>query len=320
MTATQTVDDMPFRFTNGHHRRGRVSIIADRETLLLALVIYTSWLAATYFHRWIPPLLLPVVGGWILAWHGSLQHETIHGHPTHSDALNDLIGGAPISLWLPYERYRESHLRHHASDDLTEPSSDPESRYLTPRTGPKARVQVAVATWTSTLLGRLTLGPAVEIATFVAREVARLARRDRHAWGIWGVHLFQAALVVGWLKLVCHMSLLLYGVAFIYPGAALTLLRSFAEHRAAEEHGHRIAIVENAPILGLLFLNNNLHAVHHRHPGAPWSRLPELYRRQRSAILFDNGGFVYDGYREVFRRFLLAPHDALFHRAAMEAE
>jgi fatty acid desaturase len=60
--------------------------------------------------------------------------------------------------------------------------------------------------------------------------------------------------------------------------------------------------------------------VHHRHPGAPWAQLPDLYRRQRSSILIDNGGFVYDGYRDVFRRFLLTPHDTLFHPAAIEAE
>jgi fatty acid desaturase len=310
---------MPSKLTYRQHRPSDEPLVAQRETLLLAVVIYAGWLGATYCQRWIPPLVLPLLGGWLLAWHGSLQHETIHGHPTRSAILNALIGRPPLGLWLPYERYRETHLGHHASEDLTEPSADPESRYLMRRAGVTATVEAVLAKWSSTLLGRLTLGPAVEISTFLARDVARLARGDLRAWTIWSVHVVEAALIVIWLKLVCHMSLLYYVAAFIYPGAALTLLRSFAEHRAAETQAHRIAIVENAPILGLLFLNNNLHAVHHRHPGASWARLPELYRRDRSSILLENGGLVYDGYREVFRRFFLAPHDDLFHRPRLRA-
>ncbi len=287
--------------------------IVERETLLLALVIYASWLGATCFHRWIPPLLLPLIGGWILAWHGSLQHETIHGHPTRSAALNTLIGAPPLSLWLPYERYRETHVSHHASEDLTAPSADPESRYLTRRVGLMATLEAVLMRWSSTLLGRLILGPAIEISTFLAREVSVLARGDRRRWIIWSVHLLQVVVIVLWLKLVCHMSLIFYAAAFIYPGAALALLRSFAEHRAAEQPGHRIAIVENPSVFGLLFLNNNLHAVHHRYPAASWTQLPCLYRRHRASLLSDNGGLVYDGYSEVFRRFLFAPHDAIFH-------
>jgi fatty acid desaturase len=72
---------------------------------------------------------------------------------------------------------------------------------------------------------------------------------------------------------------------------------------------HRVAVVERAPILGLLFLHNNLHVAHHDRPGAPWHRLPALYARDRERLLSANGGLVYDGYGEVLRRFLLTPHD-----------
>jgi fatty acid desaturase len=294
-------------------RTNRPHGAVDRETLGLAIAIHTGWLAATFEHRWIPWWLLPVVGGWLIAWHGSLQHETIHGHPTRSRSVNAVIGGAPLNLWLPYETYRDDHIAHHASEDLTEPTADPESRYLRQATGWRAGLAAFLARCNATLLGRLTLGPVLEVSAFLAREAAKLARADRRAWRIWSGHVVQAGLVVAWLKGVCHMSLLLYAATFIYPGAALALLRSFAEHRAAEAPDHRIAIVENAPILGLLFLNNNLHAVHHRHPSAPWTRLPKLYRNDRSRFLHQNGGLVYDGYRDVFRRFLFASHDDVFH-------
>ena len=87
------------------------------------------------------------------------------------------------------------------------------------------------------------------------------------------------ALVVAWLVLVCDMNLWIYFVAFVYPGTALMLVRSFAEHRAESDVDERTAIVENAPVMGLLFLYNNLHAVHHERPTMPWYRIPGLVPR-----------------------------------------
>jgi len=75
----------------------------------------------------------------------------------------------------------------------------------------------------------------------------------------------------------------------------------------------RIAIVERAPVLGLLFLHNNLHAVHHAWPSAPWYRIPSLFRRHRDRLVAENGGLLYDGYLDVARRFLLTPHDRVLH-------
>jgi hypothetical protein len=75
----------------------------------------------------------------------------------------------------------------------------------------------------------------------------------------------------------------------------------------------RTAIVENAPILGLLYLYNNLHAVHHERPVMPWYDIPRWYRANRDRLVRENGGMVYDGYRDVARRFLLREHDAVAH-------
>jgi fatty acid desaturase len=73
-------------------------------------------------------------------------------------------------------------------------------------------------------------------------------------------------------------------------------------------------------VLGLLFLHNNLHAVHHAHPGAPWYGVPGLNRRDRDQVLQANGGLVYAGYRDVFARFLFRPHDDLIHPLAARGE
>jgi fatty acid desaturase len=125
--------------------------------------------------------------------------------------------------------------------------------------------------------------------------------------------MLLTAIVLAWLVGVCRMSLAEYVLVFVYPGTALSLLRSFAEHRADPDPLRRIAVVERAPVLGLLFLNNNLHALHHERPGLAWYRLPAVYRDVRARLLEGRCGQVYAGYGDVFRRYLVRPHDALIH-------
>ena len=100
------------------------------STLVIAALIYGGWIGLTLCAARMPPLVVAVLGGWLLAWQGSLQHETIHGHPTGSPRFNSALGSPPLNLWLPYSRYRRLHLHHHATEHLTEPGADPESRYL----------------------------------------------------------------------------------------------------------------------------------------------------------------------------------------------
>ncbi len=75
----------------------------------------------------------------------------------------------------------------------------------------------------------------------------------------------------------------------------------------------RTAIVENARILGPLFLYNNLHVAHHMRGGLPWYQIPRFYRLNRAALIDRNGGLVYRSYVDVARRYLLTPHDGPVH-------
>ena len=274
------------------------------------MLVYGGWGAATFFYASLAWPALLVIGGWLTAWHGSLQHEIIHGHPTRSRRVNTAIGFMPLSLWLPFEAYRGSHLAHHASHHLTDPDHDPEARYLPTTAGPLRRALAAVQ---ATLVGRLTLGPFIEIGGFLVEEAQRLGRGEAGRARLWLLHGLAVGAILVWLTFVCHMRIELYLACFVYPGAALSLLRSFAEHRADPSGRHRVAVVERAPILGLLFLNNNLHAAHHDRPGAAWHQLPALYRRDRERLLQANGGLVYEGYSQVVRRFFLRPHDGILH-------
>ncbi len=280
-------------------------------TVLLAAFIYGAWGCLTFWWAELPTAVLVVGGACLAAWQLSLAHETLHGHPTRWQTVNDAIGFPPLSLWLPYERYRHQHMRHHRSVTIADPLDDPESFYL-PEGGlgaVPAPLRLLLACQ-GTLLGRMLIGPALGMAGFLAGE-ARLLRHDRCARAVWLRHGLGVACIIAWLSFACHLSLVRYGLLFVYPGYALSLLRSFAEHRAANEPDHRTAIVEGAPLLGLLFLYNNLHVVHHRWPALPWYRIPARYRSARTMLLAQNGDLLYRGYFDVARRFLLRPHDAL---------
>ena len=130
-------------------------------------------------------------------------------------------------------------------------------------------------------------------------------RGERGARRILVRHLVLCAPVLIWLVVICRMPLWIYVACFVYPGASLAMVRSFAEHRAMPEAERRTAIVERAWILGPLFLFNNLHAAHHLRHRPPWYRLPEFYRLNRTTLIERNGGLVYRGYFDVARRYLL---------------
>lgn len=280
-------------------------------TVALAASIYGLWFAATYFHRHLPLWALTMIGAWTVAWHMSLQHEVIHGHPTRRRAVNDFIGQWPLALWLPYETYRRTHLQHHHDARLTDPLDDPESYYWTEaQWRGLGRVSAAIVRAQSTLLGRVTIGPAWAICRFWSGEIKAILAGDRREFAIARRHLLELAVVCAWVFGVCRMPFWTYVLCFAYAGTGLALIRSFAEHRAESAVERRTAIVEGSWILGPLFLFNNLHLAHHLRGSMPWYELPRWYRLNRAALIERNGGLVYRTYFDVARRYLLRPHDS----------
>lgn len=276
----------------------------EAPTWLVAIGVYAGWLMLTWYAALTPWWLLIPLAGCLLCLHGSLQHEIVHGHPTRTRWINTALGWPPLSLWLPLDLYRDSHLRHHRAAKLTCPIEDPESFYVTgqewARLGPLTR---GLLKYNRTLLGRLLVGPLIVIGQFWRAELSRLLRGDLKLLGAWLSHAAGCALVIAWVVEICDITLPQYLLLFVWPGLSLTLLRSYAEHRPALRQAHRSAIVEASAPLRLLYLNNNYHAVHHRQPGLAWYELPAAYWANRDAILRDNGGFRYAGYRELLRRF-----------------
>ena len=286
-------------------------------TWSVAIGIYGSFLLLTWNFQALPLWLGAPSLALVLTWHGSLQHETIHGHLTRWRAVNTALGWAPLALWLPYAIYRETHLRHHGAGrrDLTHPGHDPESHYVSAsalaRIGPVGRVALQL---NCTLAGRLVIGPAIAVLRLWHSELFR--RSDRHQVNLWLRHAAGVALVLVWVTGVCGISLLFYALAVVYPSVSLALLRSFAEHRAASAPPHRTAIVEAHPFWALLFLNNQLHLVHHQRPDLPWYELPRACRVLAPETEVGPGLLFRGGYAEIMRRYLFRPFISVEHPGA----
>ena len=172
---------------------------------------------------------------------------------------------------MPYGRYRDQHLHHHGDERLTDPYGDPESFYLEPRDWRRLAWPLRfLFKANNTLAGRLVAGPAISMISFWRAEFALLVRGNVSVVKAWAAHLPAVAVALGWAWGVCGIHPLIFFAAFAYGGTALILLRSYAEHRAHENVGARTVVVETCPAMALLFLNNNLHALHH---ARPWARL-----------------------------------------------
>jgi fatty acid desaturase len=298
------------------------SVVPGRPTWLrragpswiVALAIYIGWGLITWYYAALPWWLVAGIGPILIAWHGSLQHEAVHGQLAPWRWLNDMPALPPLGLWLPFPIYRATHEAHHDFEILTEPWRDPESFYVDQATWDRLPEPIRIVLRAhNTLLGRLLLGPFLVIGQFFWAEARALTRGDRRNLVVWLWHLPAMALVLFWVLDACGIPLWQYVLLFVLPGASLTLVRSFAEHKAAWTPYERTAVVESGRFFSLLFFNNNLHFAHHKRPDLPWHALPAYYRARRAELLQENGGLLYRGYREILRRFLLRPVDAPAH-------
>ena len=285
----------------------------DWTTLVLMLAGYGVWLmiGLTYTAEpWLATLALSIP----VAFHSSLQHEALHGHPTRSPYINEALIFIPLSPLYPFRRYKNLHLRHHVDERLTDPFDDPESYYSSSDGWDRAPSALrALLEWNNTLSGRLIVGPAIGSAGFVRSELVFARRSDGEFRKAWALHLLGLLPVAATVVFVFRMPVWAYLIS-TYLAISLISIRSFCEHQWSETPWRRTVIVESR-LLAVLFLNNNLHLVHHTHPGAPWHRLPALHRAQREAWREMNGGYVFRTYAEVLRRYAFRIKEPVLHPA-----
>ena len=292
----------------------RATRVAQWPTLLVAAAIYSGFALLTWFYHALPWWLVLPAGAYVVAWHGSLQHEAVHGHPTRWKLLNELLVFPSLWLWMPYRVYLDTHLTHHREPYLTDPLDDPESYYRTADHWRECgRARRAMLRFHNTVTGRLLIGPWLATWELLRHEMPRVLRGERGPVIAWALHVPACAIVLYWAIVVCDIPVVEYVLFFAWPGTALTMLRSFAEHRAVPDPKQRSTMVEASWPMALVFLNNNLHAAHHLRPGLAWYRLPGFYRRHRDAILKRNGGYFYPSYLSVIARYFLQPKEPVPH-------
>ena len=275
-------------------------------TVVALVAFFSAWILLVVRHEsvpaWVSVPALAALGGWFL----SLQHELLHGHPFRRSAFNTAIGFGPLSLWMPYLRYKTSHINHHGSD-LTDPTDDPVSFYIAPevwqRAGNLRRMYLLAA---RTLLGRLVFGSARGIVVYLVSD-SRAILHDRRIRNEWLAHIAATVVLCWWMFAVAHMPAWEYLLGFVYGGYAITHLRAFAEHCAVPT-GTRSAVVKAGPVMSLLYLNNNLHHTHHAQPDLPWYLIPKMHVLLDSDAIAEQGAGLYrGGYAEIIRTYLFSP-------------
>lgn len=289
----------------------RMTKTMEWPTLALVLLTYAIWIAATLWLADVSITAAILVTALSVALHSSLQHEVLHGHPFRDTRLNTLLVSPSLSLVIPYLRFRDTHLAHHMDCELTDPYDDPETNFLDESVWQRLPgwLQSALNV-NNTLAGRMALGPLVGTLQFLVCEL-RTARHDARVLRGWLWHIPMVAPVIAWV-IWSPMPFWAYALA-AYGGLSLLRIRTFLEHQTHEKSRARSVIIEDRGPLAFLFLNNNLHVVHHMHPRVAWYQLPKLYRQNRERYRRLNDGYVYRSYAEVFRQHLFSQKDPVAH-------
>lgn len=149
-------------------------------TLGLVIACYLAFGVGTTVAAdlWLP-LGMAVVGV-AMALHSSLSHEVLHGHPFKNSTLNAALVFPAIGIFVPYLRFKDTHLDHHLDSRLTDPYDDPESNYLYAEDWdqlPAWRQRLLLVN--NTLIGRLLIGPLVGQVGFMHSDIKAIRAGDR---------------------------------------------------------------------------------------------------------------------------------------------
>ena len=299
-----------------YESRSTEGITIEWPTVLLIILCYGIWAGLLVFKNETPVFMWILFSALNITLFMSITHEVVHFHPTRNRLINQLMIALPIGWSIPFERFRDTHLDHHNTGELTDPFDDPESWYLANYDWiGREPITRAVLTFNNTLLGRMVIGPAIGLGRFFAGEFASILRggkQGRYVLRVWLQH-FALCSVLAFIIVQTYSAPIWHWVMAIYLGHSFLYVRTFLEHQATPEHGERTVIIEKACPIAFLFLFNNYHFVHHDKPGIAWYRLPSEYRNQKQQYVERNGAYVYSSYGEVFRRFFLRAKEPVSH-------
>ena len=163
----------------------------------------------------------------------------------------------------------------------------------------------------NTLLGRMMTGPLIGQIYFMRADLRAIRAGDGAVLRGWLWQIPAVTPVVIWVAW-SPMPIWAYLIA-AYAGLSILKIRTFLEHRAHHHASGRTVVIEDKGPLAWIFLNNNLHVVHHMHPKAAWYDLPTLYAQDRQKYLTRNDGYRYGSYREIFRQHFWRVKDKVAH-------
>ena len=281
-------------------------------TVFLWLACWGLWLIGVFVLPMVSMLLAGVVLTLVLVLQSSLSHEALHGHPFASRRVNDGLAIVSLGLLVPYIRFRDTHLAHHIDERLTDPYDDPETNFYDPAVWARmAHWQQQIMQLNNTLLGRMLIGPLISQVMFMRGDWREMRQGNRAIIGAWGIHLLSSALVIT-VVVTSPMPIWIY-LMCCYFAMSVLKIRTFLEHRAHQYSTARTVIIDDKGPLAFLFLNNNLHAVHHLHPQVAWYNLPRLYRDNTDSYDRFNEDYNYRSYAQVIARYFVKAKDPVPH-------
>lgn len=300
-------------------KTGRIAVCArfEWQTVMLIGLSYSFWIFLLLSNDTLPTFFWILFSAINIAFFLSITHEVVHGHPTRIALINRLMVFIPIGWSIPYERFRDGHLEHHATGELTDPFDDPESWYLAQDDWfTRNRLAQAMLEFNNTLFGRMLIGPIIGLGRFYLSEIGALFdKRNRHRSYlamVWALHIGLCLVLAGIIH-IYGTHLWWHWLLAAYLGHSILLVRTFLEHQAAPDQSQRTVIIEKACPIAFLFLFNNYHFVHHDKPHIPWYRLPAEYRRQRDEYIARNGAYLYRSYAQIFRQYFFSSKEPVAH-------
>ena len=282
-------------------------------TLILTLCVYGAYAFGAFVVlpvSLVLGMLIMVIAGVL---HSSLTHEVLHGHPFKSAIANALLVFPALIIFIPYLRFKDTHLEHHRDERLTDPYDDPETNFMDPQVWdqlPKWRQ--SLHQFNNTLLGRMFVGPILSQIAFMRADLRLILAGDRRVALGWFLHVPSLIVAYVMVVMVADVPIWLWVLA-AYLSMAILKIRTYLEHRVHDHPRGRSVVVEDRGLLSFLFLNNNLHSVHHAHPSVPWYALPRLFASKRDRFLTMNDGYHFGCYGEVIRKFAINRKDPVAH-------
>ena len=291
-------------------RRNILKSPGDWRTLVIAVLVYGGWLATVFLHKQMPWWATFALLTWFGAWHLSLQHELVHGHPFRNSKLNAALASLSLTMWVPFLSFKRDHISHHNST-LTHPKLDTESYYSMPEQWQHSGRFLRSIYWANrTIAFRLTVWSVFSTVQYFFADAWRAIRNVDNARSAWVLHIPGLIAVTYIVNHLAGMSMIEYLIGGVFASHSLNMMRSFAEHKTLGDESTRTAIIDAGRVMSLLMLNNNLHIAHHDEPSAPWYKVPEVAERLNAFERAQKIDALYKGgYGELLRRFTFKPYD-----------